>query len=261
MEMWKRPQEAEATAAACEPGAHVKGGQPKRSREDEQAKARYIGESGKRPKLCMMTQRCASSTACKLAHKALQVLAGASAGSLKKGIGAGMSKGKMLVGNSGDKTVRAFNFMGPAVNIAWKLSDIATSFCQPADFELLLDGPFHKDVEIEVESFSVGSLKMDEKFPWLATSHRLRMLYLVMQMKEADAEAEWMYQVEQLQGEEGVSLQSVMDLIFHADLDLKVYEVNCPLLVDLLTAAKKPVLIEKLTKSYVDFCVNVRNKL
>ncbi|KAJ9466356.1 Adenylate cyclase 1 [Diplonema papillatum] len=92
---------------------------------------------------------CASSTACKLAYKALHVLTEEPAESLKKGIGAGMSKGKMLVGNSGDKTIRAFNFMGPAVNIAWKLSDIATSFCQPAGFEFLLDGPLRKDVEIE----------------------------------------------------------------------------------------------------------------
>ncbi|KAJ9452462.1 hypothetical protein DIPPA_16745 [Diplonema papillatum] len=195
---------------------------------------------------------CSGSTACKISHEVLLRLQN-QASIVENGVVGGMARGQLLVGNSGDKSVRAFNLLGPAVNISWKLADIATQYCAPNTSELLIYDPLFRDVEIEFEALPIGQLDVRKKFPWLKTS--VAALHLIMRTRKAENEDEWMYQVAQL--ESSVSKESllapVLNAIFDSNIDEDVFATNRAALLAASTTIDKPAVADLLTKSYNDF--------
>ncbi|KAJ9453524.1 hypothetical protein DIPPA_02714 [Diplonema papillatum] len=203
---------------------------------------------------------CSASTACKIGLQVLQLLV-REAPFVENGVVGGMARGLLLVGNSGEKNTRAFNLMGPAVNISWKLADIATQFCEVNACELLFYGPLFSDVEIEFEALPVGQLSVGKKFPWSKTL--LAPVHLVTRLKQAENEDEWMYQVAELEGNSSADTTAVALLtpIFSGELDESIFLKNQAALHSAFKTSSKPALAGLLATSYVDFSNKCMHKL
>ncbi|KAJ9449885.1 hypothetical protein DIPPA_15050 [Diplonema papillatum] len=204
------------------------------------------------------TNACSGTTACNIGLHAMKLLE-----ATEKGYGGGMSKGKVVVGNSGAPSMRAFNLMGPAVNIAWKLSDVASALCPDGGRELAVDAVLRKDIETEFDAFPVGVLNVEDKFPWMNDEGKKGWIYLVQKLKVAtDENEEWMYQVESMQeGVGGATLYSIMDAILSSGMSKEVYDDKQVALHDLLITMKKPKITELLATSHADFCTYATHKL
>ncbi|KAJ9469315.1 hypothetical protein DIPPA_17735 [Diplonema papillatum] len=203
--------------------------------------------------LLILLSGCSGTTACKISYEVLHLLQN-QASIVENGVVGGMARGQLLVGNSGDKIARAFNLLGPAVNISWKLADIATQYCAPKTSELLIYGPLFKDVEIEFGALPVGKLDLHKKFPWLKTPVATT-VHLIMSTRQAKTEDEWMYQVAQLESSVGKDslLAPILNSIFDSNIDEEVFEAHRAALLAASTSMSKPAVADLLTKSYDDF--------
>ncbi|KAJ9468069.1 serine/threonine protein kinase [Diplonema papillatum] len=209
------------------------------------------------------TVPCSGSTACKIVLGCLQNIASIALDYARNGVAAGLAKGKMLAGNSGDRALRAFNLMGPSLNIAWKLSDIATSLCPAESFEMVLDNVLFKDVHLNVDTVPVGLLQVGDKFSFLPDSSVPRKIYLVRCLRQTGTDdEEWMYQILKLEEAEGTnSLPKLMDRLLEPTVDSASYELCRPCLQRHFTAFRKQILIDRLATSFETFKRSINHTL
>ncbi|KAJ9441873.1 hypothetical protein DIPPA_08151 [Diplonema papillatum] len=203
---------------------------------------------------------CTSSSACKVAFSAMQLLQLQPDALWNNGFGGGLSKGRLIVGIGGDKLSRAFNLIGSPINVAWKLADVATSLSAKNGCELLIDAALYKEVEKEFEGFCACLLNVGKKFPWMQEAQVKVPVYLALQLRSGKNE-EWMYQVESTGARGDTALEQILDNVFASDLDEEVYESTRNTLRSLLHAAGKPNLAEHLAGGYSEFRANASHTL